>query len=390
MKKRVIAFVLSLVMVMTMSPIVALADSETVVTIGADLTDAQKETMFKYFGVDKNKVSVIEVTNKEEREYLEGVATEAQIGRRTLSCAYIQQAEEGNGINVKIANLNMVTSSMIATTLSTAGIYDCNVVAACPIEVSGTGALTGIMKAFETVTGEKLDEGKKELATEELITTADLAKELGSDDKSTGIITKAKEEVIKAGTDDEDEIKDIIKDTAKTYNVTLTDKQLKMILDVLTKVAKQKYDYSKLKSTLQDISSKAAQDLNINVDFKNVDKEDVKGFFGAVSSFFKSVENFFKSMGNWFAGLFGGSTDKEDKSDDTKGTEATDDNKDLGILNETDESILGDNVITNSTNDKAGESTEEPTQTTVAPIPNPTEHDNSTEITLEPTETVEQ
>ena len=79
MKKRVIAFVLSLVMVMTMSPIVALADSETVVTIGADLTEAQKETMFKYFGVDKNKVSVIEVTNKEEREYLEGVATEAQL-----------------------------------------------------------------------------------------------------------------------------------------------------------------------------------------------------------------------------------------------------------------------------------------------------------------------
>lgn len=390
MKKRVIAFVLSLVMVMTMSPIVALADSETVVTIGADLTEAQKETMFKYFGVDKNKVSVIEVTNKEEREYLEGVATEAQIGRRTLSCAYIQQAEAGNGINVKIANLNMVTSSMIATTLSTAGIYDCNVVAACPIEVSGTGALTGIMKAFETVTGEKLDEEKKELATEELITTADLSKELGSDDKATGIITKAKEEVIKAGTDDKDEIKDIIQDTAKTYNVTLTDKQLQMILDVLTKVAKQKYDYSKLKSTLQDISSKAAKDLNINVDFKDVDKEDVKGFFGAVSSFFESVGNFFKSIGNWFVGLFGGSTDKEDKSSDTKGTEATDDNKDLGILNETDESILGDNVITNSTNDKAGESTEEPTQTTVAPIPDPTEHDNSTEITLEPTEAVEQ
>ena len=284
----------------------------------------------------------------------------------------------------------MVTSSMIATTLSTAGIYDCNVVAACPIEVSGTGALTGIMKAFETVTGEKLDEEKKELATEELVTTADLSKELGSDDKATGIITKAKEEVIKAGTDDKDESKDIIQDTAKTYNVTLTDKQLQMILDVLTKVAKQKYDYSKLKSTLQDISSKAAKDLNINVDFKDVDKEDVKGFFGAVSSFFESVGNFFKSIGNWFVGLFGGSTDKEDKSSDTKGTEATDDNKDLGILNETDESILGDNVITNSTNDKAGESTEEPTQTTVAPIPDPTEHDNSTEITLEPTEAVEQ
>ncbi len=155
--KKIIVFMLILAMLLTMCPMVVLADSETVVTIGADLTDEQKEKMYSYFGVDKNKVSIIEVTNEEERKYLEGVATEAQIGRRTLSCAYIQETEEGNGINVKIANLNMVTSSMIATTLSTAGIYNCNVVAACPIEVSGTGALTGIMKAFEKVTGEKLD-----------------------------------------------------------------------------------------------------------------------------------------------------------------------------------------------------------------------------------------
>ncbi|MBQ8043826.1 MAG: DUF1002 domain-containing protein, partial [Clostridia bacterium] len=115
--RRIVAFVMSLALFLTMVPVVAYADSETVVTIGADLTDEQKEKMYQYFGVDKNKVTVIEVTNKEEREYLEGVATEAQIGRRTLSCAYIQETEEGNGINVKIANLNMVTSSMIATTL---------------------------------------------------------------------------------------------------------------------------------------------------------------------------------------------------------------------------------------------------------------------------------
>lgn len=392
MKKRVIAFVLSLVMAMTMSPMVALADSETVVTIGADLTDAQKETMFKYFGVDKNKVSVIEVTNAEEREYLEGVATEAQIGRRTLSCAYIQQTEEGNGINVKIANLNMVTSSMIATTLSTAGIYNCNVVAACPIEVSGTGALTGIMKAFETVTGEKLDEEKKELATEELVTTADLSKELGTDE-ATGIITKAKEEVIKSGTEDEDEIKDIIKDTAKTYNVSLTDDQVKMILDVLLKVAKQKYDYNKLKSTLQDISSKAAKDLNINIDFKDIEKEDAKGFIGAVTNFFQSIGDFFKSIGNWFKNLFGGSDSSDDKkSEESSGNDTTNDDKDMGILNNTDESILGDNVITNSTDENATETTAEPTQDTTSvsedEVPQPTEHENGADVTLAPTEEV--
>lgn len=344
--KRILVFALSLAMVLTVSPIVALADSETVVTIGADLTNEQKDKMFTYFGVDKNKVTVIEVTNAEEREYLEGVATEAQIGRRTLSCAYIQETENGNGINVKIANLNMVTSSMIATTLSTAGIYNCNVVAACPIEVSGTGALTGIMKAFEAVTGEKLDEDKKELATEELITTTELADELDSKDKATGIITAAKEAVIKSGTKDEGEIEKIIKQTAKAYGVELTDEQLKMIKEILLKVAKQDYDYDKLKSTLENISEGAANKLDLNIDFSDIGKEEASGFIGAITNFFEAIADFFKGIGSWFSGLFGG-----DKSETAQDGKTSEENKDLGILNETDESVLGDNVISNSTDE---------------------------------------
>ncbi len=197
--KRIIAGLMAGVTLVTAAPITALADQATVVTIGADLSKEQKDMMFNYFGVEENKVNVIKVTNKEERAYLEGVATEAQIGRRTFSCAYIEETEEGNGINVKIANLNMVDSAMIATTLTTAGIYNCNVVAAAPFEVSGTGALTGILKAFEKVTGEELDEEKKELATEELVATSELAQELESKDSATGIITSVKEEVIESG-----------------------------------------------------------------------------------------------------------------------------------------------------------------------------------------------
>ena len=47
---------------------------------------------------------------------------------------------------------------MIASTLTTCGITDANVIAMTPISggVSGTGALTGIMKAFEDATGEPL------------------------------------------------------------------------------------------------------------------------------------------------------------------------------------------------------------------------------------------
>ena len=48
---------------------------------------------------------------------------------------------------MRTANLNWVTGNMIATTLSTSGVKNCEVVAACPFEVSGTGALTGIQMA---------------------------------------------------------------------------------------------------------------------------------------------------------------------------------------------------------------------------------------------------
>ena len=380
--KRTIAFLLSLVLLLTCMPATAFADSATVVTIGADLSDAQKATMFKYFGVEENKVNVITVTNAEERQYLEGVATEAQIGRKTFSCAYIQETEEGNGINVKIANLNVVDSAMIATTLTTAGIYNCNVVAASPFEVSGTGALTGILKAFEKVTGKELDQEKKELATEELVTTTELAKELDSKDSATGLMTSIKDEVIKSGAKSDDEITDIIKKVAKAYGITLTDDQIKKLLDIMKKVSKQDYDYSKIKNTLQGISSKAADKLDIDLDI-NISAKEAKGFMAAVGNFFKAIGDFFKGIGNFFVKLFGGEPDTKNETD-AKDDAKTDENKDLGILNNTNDSLLGDGAIINSTDestvnsDTAVESKEETNKNTETNTQEPGQTDSTT------------
>ena len=124
--------------------------------------------MYKYFGTSADKVRTIIVTHSDEVKYMEGIATAEQIGNTTNSCAYVEPTNSG-GIKVKTANLNFVTSAMIASTLTTAGMENCNVIAACPFEVSGTGALTGIIMAYETASGEKLDEGKKEAAMEELL-----------------------------------------------------------------------------------------------------------------------------------------------------------------------------------------------------------------------------
>jgi hypothetical protein len=232
------------------------------------------------------------------------------------------------------------------------------------------------MKAFEKVTGEKLDEEKKELATEELITTTELADELKSDDKATGLITAAKEAVIKSGTKDEGKIEDIIKKVAKEYGVELTDEQLKMIKDIMIKVAKQDYDYDKIKSTLSNISEGAADKLDINIDLSDITKEEASGFIGAITNFFEAIADFFKGIGGWFSGLFGGDSEKK-----TEGNKPAEDNADLGILNNTDESILGDNVITNSTDDDAEESSDKKSETSDTSNTNTEENktDNTTD-----------
>ena len=107
-------------------------------TIGVNNSPQQKETILKYFGVNENEVEVISVNNQEERQYLEGIATEAQIGTKTYSCAYVQPTSSG-GINVKTANLTWLTSATVASTLTTAGLKNADVVVASAIPASGTG-----------------------------------------------------------------------------------------------------------------------------------------------------------------------------------------------------------------------------------------------------------
>lgn len=198
--KRTLPVLMAAALATASLPLAVQADSSNVVTLGANLSEEQKTSMYEYFGTSKDQVQTIEVTNADERQYMEGIASEEQIGTRTYSCSYVQPTSDG-GIQVKVANLTYVTSSMIASTLTTSGVENCNVVAASPIAVSGTGALTGIMMAYETASGETLDEGQKAAATEELVTTGELADAVGQEE-ATGLMNDVKEQVIEDGITD--------------------------------------------------------------------------------------------------------------------------------------------------------------------------------------------
>lgn len=297
--KKIVPFVVTLSLFTACLPMVAKADSSKVVTLGANLSEDQKNEMYEYFGTSADKVETIEVTNADERKYMEGIATESQIGTRTYSCSYVEPTESG-GIQVKTANLTFVTSSMIASTLTTSGVENCNVVAASPIEVSGTGALTGIMMAYETASGETLDEGQKEAATEELVTTGELADSIGQEE-ATDLMNNVKQEVIEDEITDAKEIQDVVEDNADKLNITLTQDQLDKIVALMEKISQYDYDVNALKDTLENLEGKS------------------EGFFSKIWSSIK--------------GFFGG--------DDGNG----------GIINDTKDDILGSDIVTDSTLD---------------------------------------
>lgn len=258
MKKRILSSIVLGFALAACCVMPAMADSHRVVTLGADLTQDQQNTMLKYFGVNADSVDIIYINNNDEREHLGSYVPLEQIGTKTFSCALVAPTTKG-GIQVKTANLSWVTCNMIASTLSTSGVTNCQVVAASPFEVSGTGALTGVIMAYETASDVTLDESKKELANEELVATGNLADEVGQS-KATAVINETKLQVIENNITDISEITNIVNNISNDYDVTISDDQSEEIAGLMQKIAEQEYDITQLKATLERVQANVAGD----------------------------------------------------------------------------------------------------------------------------------
>lgn len=350
--KRALPVAMAIVLGSTAAPLVVRADSSKVVTLGANLTDSQKNSMYEYFGTSSDKAEVIEVTNADERKYLEGVAPDEQIGTRTYSCSYVEPTTSG-GIQVKVSNLTYVTSSMISSTLLTSGVENCNVVAASPIEVSGTGALTGIQMAYEKASGEKLDATKTKLANQEIVTTGELADKVGKD-QATTVVNQSKMDVIQNDVQNADEIQNIVINVANQNNISVSQDDIDKIVSLLQQIAQQGYNYDDVKQTLEQVDANTT---------------------GASTT---------------SAAETGDSMDEENPDDTVDVDQSTEDDDD--IMNNVNSDVLGDNVIESSTeeNDQEEAPAEDSADSSETEIPDATEdgtytEEDSTEDTAEGT-----
>lgn len=319
MKKRNVlgAAVLSLALAMGLTMGTA-ADGRKVVTLGADLTEEQRQMVMNYFGVTYDEVDILTITNQDEREHLGAYVPLEQIGSYTYSCALVSPTTSG-GIQVKTANLDWVTCNMIATTLSTSGVVNCDVIAASPIQVSGTGALTGIMMAYEEASGEALDPVKKELATQELVITGQLANTVGQQE-ATAIVNEAKTEIISQNITDITIIQDIVYEAAADNNAELSEEELGLVTDLLDQISQEDYDYEEMEDTLQRVEENVKAEELAEITDSAAAAEDAEAAAQAAAE--DAAENVVEEI--------------------TEETEAS-------ILDNTNDAALGENVISGST-----------------------------------------
>ena len=280
--KKILASLL-LVVVTTTS---VMASGKAVISLGKDLNESQRTQMKDLLGADEN-TKIIEVTNAEERKYLGDFVDSKIIGTRAISSAYAETLEEGAGIQAEVYNVTWVTKDMVINSLATAGIKDAKVKVAAPFDVSGTAALTGIIKAFENATGEVVSEEKKEIANEEIAKTGELGQDIGKDEAAE-LVKVVKEAVVKNDIKSQADIEKVIADSAQELKITLTDEQKQKISELMSKISSLDLNVDDIKSQLKNISGQLGK-LTENSD-------EVKSALQKILDFITNVFN--KLFGN--------------------------------------------------------------------------------------------
>ena len=285
--KRFISIILIMILLLSLG-ISAYADEiQSRTVIGADLNDEQIASVYGMFGLERGKTIELFVTNEEEREYLEGFVDDAVIGTRSISCVYIELLPANSGMDVTTSNISWCTGEMYISALATAGITDARIIVASPFEVSGTAALAGVYKAYEDMTGKKLDDLAKLVSTQELTITGELADEIGSMD-STSIVNELKLMLDLTKNMTDEEIRAVILEVAGRYGVKLTETQIGQLISLCRSL--EALDPDSLKNRVEEVQGtlqKVSQAKTKVVGF--VDK--VKVVVSSVSGFFEKIQD---------------------------------------------------------------------------------------------------
>ena len=308
MIKTLISTVALSVLVMLLPVKAMAADKDTVIALGADLTESQKTTVLSLMGLteaDLANCTVITVTNADEHKFLDGYIDSSVIGTRALTSVKMTKSAPGSGINVTTQNVNYCTTGMYRNALLTAGVEDRDVLVVAPTPISGTAGLIGAVRAYEVSTGETVSEDVLDGALDELITTGELNEQLEnvSNEDVEALMAWLKNMIAtgKLDTSDENSIRQTISEGEKQFGVTLTDDEKKQIVDLLKKLDKLGLNGTYLIDQAENLYKKYGSDV-VNQAQDVINEAVGNAVSQATQSFFSSIK---ESFTGFFSNLFG-------------------------------------------------------------------------------------
>ncbi|MDV2884022.1 DUF1002 domain-containing protein [Alkalihalophilus pseudofirmus] len=285
---------LSLVLVFTLLypmllPAAALADAapgDVIVTLGENLSPADREKILAEMN-ETEETEIITVSNQEEREYLGDYISSSQIGTRALSSTKITLAEQGAGINVETNNITWVSEGMYANALVTAGVEDAEIYVTAPFPVSGTAALTGLIKAYEIAAEIEIPEEQKQVANEEMVRTAELAESIGVEE-ATELMNRIKEEIANNPVESEEDLRELIRRIAAELGIELTEQELDGLVSLFMRMKDLNINWDQV----QDQISKVRDNLG-----EFLAREDTQNF---ISRFLEVIAELIEALKGLF------------------------------------------------------------------------------------------
>ncbi|WP_240376643.1 DUF1002 domain-containing protein [Bacillus piscicola] len=278
-------------MVIALFPAAVFADAapgDTIVTLGENLSKEERTSILNEMNVSED-VEIVTVTNEEEHNYLGDYMSAGDIGSRALSSAKITLTKQGQGIHVDTNNITKVSEGMYANTMITAGVEDADVYITAPFGVSGTAALTGIIKAYEIQNDIQIPEEQKKVANEEMVKTSELGERIGTEE-ATELITRIKEELGKKPVESEADLRDLIKRVASELGIDLTEDELDGLVSLFNRMKDLNIDWDQVQSQITKVRDNLDEFLN---------REDTQS---VIQKFLDFVNELIDSLRGWLGG----------------------------------------------------------------------------------------
>jgi uncharacterized protein YpuA (DUF1002 family) len=224
------------------------AEGDVIVTLGEDLKENEKQKILEEMKAPENAQMLV-VTNEEEHKYLGQYIPKATIGTRALSSSSITIGAPGSGLEIETNNITSITDDMFTNALITAGVKDASIYITAPIPVSGTAALTGIIKAYELSSDQAIPEEVKQIANEEMVKTVELGKSIGADE-AAALMAKIKDQIAQNAPKTDEELRAIIEAAAKELGISLTEAEINSLISLFNKMKNLNIDWNQVNEQL--------------------------------------------------------------------------------------------------------------------------------------------